>query len=152
MICAPQPVSSSGDRDLTVPRVPTGIKIGVSIVPRAVSSLPVRALLSFDCFKTSNFIVKIQRQIHSRAKPQRRKESQEYYLGALSCEKFPKRICFYQFLGSTGEAGNELCFPTSLDCSFDPHLRRTSWRLGVLARVNVFDLGFPAKPDTLQLS
>ena len=46
MICAPTSRSSAGDTAFTVPCVPTGMKIGVSITPCRVSSRPRRA---FDC-------------------------------------------------------------------------------------------------------
>src|SRR3954449_13051510 len=40
---APSVTSSSGDSPVTVARVPTGMKAGVSIVPRGVCSTPRRA-------------------------------------------------------------------------------------------------------------
>jgi hypothetical protein len=46
MICAPQADNSSGVTDLTDPRVPTGMKMGVSIFPRGISMMLVLALLS----------------------------------------------------------------------------------------------------------
>ena len=48
------------------------------------------------------------------------------------------KIGFKCFKVLTGEAGKIFGFPTSLDCVFDFYLRRTSWRLGVFARVKVF--------------
>jgi hypothetical protein len=43
MICAGSAFSSSGETDFTEPCVPTGMKIGVSIVPCAVVRRPRRA-------------------------------------------------------------------------------------------------------------
>ena len=56
MIWAPMSVSSSRWwTPFTVPAVPTGIKIGVSIVPWSVSRSPARALEFKSVWVNSNF-------------------------------------------------------------------------------------------------
>ena len=48
MICAPVLLISSTNIPFTVPKVPTGIKTGVSILPRDVLILPILAFLNFE--------------------------------------------------------------------------------------------------------
>src|SRR5688572_28742611 len=54
MIWVPDLVSSRGSKALTLPCVPTGMKTGVSISPRAVVTRPRRALLVVSVFNNSH--------------------------------------------------------------------------------------------------
>src|SRR5947208_2598969 len=54
MICAPTSRSSLGETALTVPWVPTGMKIGVSMTPWRVARRPRRALDSGSVWSRVN--------------------------------------------------------------------------------------------------
>jgi hypothetical protein len=54
IICAPAAISSSGDKDLTEPLVPTGINTGVSTTPCSVRITPDLARDSVDWAINSN--------------------------------------------------------------------------------------------------